>query len=57
MPMISTRDLTALPRIEILKKLTQSLAMLDAIIMKEWRQCETVRAMVGTAASVFSVHF
>jgi hypothetical protein len=36
MPMISTRDLTALPRIEILKKLTQSLAMLDAIIMKEW---------------------
>jgi hypothetical protein len=36
MPMISTRDLTALPTIETLKKLTQSLSMLDAIIMREW---------------------
>src|SRR5712671_5552095 len=36
MPMISTRDLTALPTIETLKKLTKSLAMLDAIIMREW---------------------
>jgi hypothetical protein len=36
MPMISTRDLSALPTIEILKKLTQSLAMLDAIVMREW---------------------
>lgn len=36
MPMISTRDLSALPTIETLKKLTQSLAMLDAIIMPEW---------------------
>ncbi len=35
-PMISSRDLTALPTIEKLKKLTQSLAMLDAIIMREW---------------------
>jgi hypothetical protein len=34
--MISTRDLTALPTIEPLKKLTQSLAMLDAIMMREW---------------------
>lgn len=34
--MISTRDLTALPTIETLKKLTKSLAMLDAIIMREW---------------------
>lgn len=34
--MISTRDLSALPAIETLKKLTQSLAMLDAIIMREW---------------------
>jgi hypothetical protein len=34
--MISSRDLTALPKIEELKKLTQSLAMLDAIVMREW---------------------
>jgi hypothetical protein len=34
--MISTRDLTKLPDITGLKKLTQSLAMLDAIIMREW---------------------
>jgi hypothetical protein len=33
--MISTRDLSALPTIEGLKKLTQSLAMLDAIIERE----------------------
>jgi hypothetical protein len=36
MPMISTRDLTELPSIQTLKMLTQSLAMLDAIIMREW---------------------
>jgi hypothetical protein len=36
MPTISTRDLTALPTMETLKKLTKSLAMLDAIIMREW---------------------
>jgi hypothetical protein len=35
-PMISTRDLSQLPDIAGLKKLTQSLAMLDAIIMREW---------------------
>ncbi|SRR5713101_1061238 len=34
--MISTRDLSALPTIATLKKLTQSLAMLDAIIQPEW---------------------
>ena len=34
--MISTRDLSALPTIETLKELMQSLAMLDAIIMREW---------------------
>ena len=34
--MISTRNLTGLPTIETLKKLTQSLAMLDAILMREW---------------------
>ena len=34
--MISTRDLSALPTIETLKKLTQSLAMLDAVIEREW---------------------
>jgi hypothetical protein len=33
--MISTRNLTELPTIETLRKLTQSLAMLDAIIMRE----------------------
>ena len=35
--MISTRDLSQLPDIGGLKKLTQSLAMLDAIMMPEWR--------------------
>jgi hypothetical protein len=34
--MISTRNLSALPTIHGLKKLTQSLAMLDAIIEREW---------------------
>jgi hypothetical protein len=34
--MISSRDLTALPKIEELKEFTQSLAMFDAIIMREW---------------------
>jgi hypothetical protein len=34
--MISTRDLSQLPGIEELKRLTQSLAMLDAIIEREW---------------------
>ena len=34
--MISTRNLSALPAIEILRKLTQSLAMLDAIVGREW---------------------
>jgi hypothetical protein len=33
---ISTRDLTALPSILNLKRLTKSLAVLDAIIMPEW---------------------
>lgn len=33
--MISTRNLTELPKIETLKKLTQSLALLDAILMRE----------------------
>jgi hypothetical protein len=34
--MISTRNLTELPTTETLRKLTQSLAMLDAILMPEW---------------------
>ncbi len=34
--MISTKDLSALPTIDTLKRLAQSLAMLDAIIMREW---------------------
>jgi len=34
--MISTRDLSALPTIQALKKLTQSLAMLDAIMERAW---------------------
>ena len=34
--MISTRNLAELPTIEKLKKLTQSLAMLDAIIERNW---------------------
>ena len=34
--MISTRDLTALPSIPRLNRLTKSLAVLDAIIMPEW---------------------
>jgi hypothetical protein len=34
--MISTRNLSALPPINVLKKLTQSLAMLDAIIQRDW---------------------
>ena len=34
--MISTRDLSRLPGIEDLRRLTQSLAMLDAIIEREW---------------------
>lgn len=36
LPMISTRNLTELPTIETLRKLAQSLAMLDAILMREW---------------------
>jgi hypothetical protein len=35
-PMISTRDLSALPTIETLRRLSQSLAMLDAIIVRDW---------------------
>src|SRR5947209_13166831 len=34
--MISTRDLTGLPSIDELKRLTQSLVMLDAIIEMDW---------------------
>ena len=34
--MISTRNLSALPSIDVLKKLTQSLAMLDAVIQRNW---------------------
>jgi hypothetical protein len=34
--MTSTRDLSRLPGIERLRKLTQSLAMLDAIVSREW---------------------
>jgi hypothetical protein len=34
--MISTRNLSALPTLEKLKSLTKSLAMLDAIICREW---------------------
>ena len=34
--MISTRNLSALAAIEIVRKLTQSLAMLDAIVEREW---------------------
>jgi hypothetical protein len=34
--MISTRNLFELPTIETLRKLTQSLAVLDAILMPEW---------------------
>jgi len=34
--MISTRNLAELPTIDTLRKLTQSLAMLDAILMREW---------------------
>ncbi len=34
--MISTRDLSSLPDITGLKKLMQALAILDAIIMREW---------------------
>lgn len=35
-PMISTKDLFSLPAIDTLKRLTQSLAMLDAIMMRAW---------------------
>jgi len=35
--MISTRDLCSLPNILNLRKLTQSLALLDAIICREWQ--------------------
>ncbi len=35
--MISTKDLSPLPDIPTLKKLMQSLAMLDAILMPEWQ--------------------
>jgi len=33
---ISTRDLSRLPGIDELRKLAQSLAMLDAIVSREW---------------------
>lgn len=35
--MISTRDLSALPDIDALKRLMQSMAMLDAILSPEWQ--------------------
>lgn len=35
--MISTRDLGALPDIQGFRKLTQALAMLDAILSPEWQ--------------------
>jgi len=35
-PMISTRDLSVLPPIDDLKKLTQALAMLDAVVQRDW---------------------
>jgi hypothetical protein len=35
--MISTRDLSALPDIDALKRLMQSMAMLDAILCPEWQ--------------------
>ena len=34
--MISTRDLTGLPDIRTLRRLTRSLAMLDAVLSPEW---------------------
>jgi hypothetical protein len=34
--MISTRNVYQLPEIDVLEKLTQSLAMLDAIIQRDW---------------------
>ena len=34
--MISTRDLSGLPDIDALKRLMQSMAMLDAILSPEW---------------------
>lgn len=34
--MISSRSLAELPAIDVLRKLTQSLAMLDAIIQRDW---------------------
>jgi hypothetical protein len=36
-PMISTRDLSALPDIDALKRLMQSMAMLDAVLSPEWQ--------------------
>jgi hypothetical protein len=38
MQTISTRNLTPLPDIQALKQLTQSLAMLDAILWPEWEE-------------------
>jgi hypothetical protein len=35
--MISTRDLSGLPDIDALKRLMQSMAMLDAIMCPEWQ--------------------
>jgi hypothetical protein len=35
--MISTRDLTGLPDVDALKRLMQSMAMLDAILSPEWQ--------------------
>lgn len=35
--MISTRDLSALPPVELLRRVMQSMAMLDAILSPEWQ--------------------
>ena len=35
--MISTRDLSSLPDVDTLRRLMQSLAMLDAILSREWQ--------------------
>src|SRR5208282_3847611 len=45
--MISTRNLPAMPSPDDLKRLTQSVAMLDAILQSKWPRCATLRVTHG----------
>jgi hypothetical protein len=66
--MISTRELTLLPEVDGLRRLLQSLAMLDAILCPEWEHryysfnaawadCEQMGSMRNGSGDDFHAHF